>query len=91
MLLARALIRQPRLLVLDKPYDGLDAASRERLRWILGQACIGFPPSLVDTGMATRRLDGSTLALTTHRLAEVPAQMRRLWLLRFPPRPGAPV
>jgi ABC-type molybdenum transport system ATPase subunit/photorepair protein PhrA len=82
VLLARALIRQPRLLVLDKPYDGLDAASRERLRWILGQACNGFPPALVDTGMATRRLDGSTLALTTHRLAEVPAQMHRLWLLQ---------
>ena len=61
---------------------GLDADSRERLRWILGQACAGFPPALIDTGMATRRLDATSLVLVTHRLAEVPAQISKLWLVR---------
>lgn len=87
VLLARAIVRQPRLLTLDKPYDGLDAGSRERLRWILGQACIGFPPALVDTGMTTGRLDNTSVVLLTHRLAEVPAQMTKLWLLHRAARP----
>jgi molybdate transport system ATP-binding protein len=36
VLLARALLRNPRLLVLDNPFTGLDAGSRRRLKEIIG-------------------------------------------------------
>ena len=52
--IARALVHQPRVLLLDEPYTGLDA---------LGAA------TLTDT-LARLRGDGATMVLVTHNIAE---------------------
>ncbi|UCF99955.1 MAG: ATP-binding cassette domain-containing protein [Spirochaetaceae bacterium] len=54
-LIARALMRKPDLLILDEPFDGLDAASRERLEMVLRD--------LVHSGLH--------LVLITHRRDEI--------------------
>jgi molybdate transport system ATP-binding protein len=55
VLIARALRRSPRLLILDEPYDGLDAASQQGLTDLLYR----LPPL------------GTQLVLVTHRLEEI--------------------
>ena len=52
--IARALVHEPRVLLLDEPYTGLDA---------LGAA------ALTDT-LARLRGDGGTMVLVTHNIAE---------------------
>lgn len=52
--IARALIHQPSLLLLDEPFTGLDAAASERLRGLL----------------AERASAGRALVIVTHQLAE---------------------
>jgi molybdate transport system ATP-binding protein len=56
VLIARALMKSPRLLVLDEPFGGIDAASREELM------------SLLDDLMTER----VQLILVTHRADEIP-------------------
>jgi heme exporter protein A len=53
--IARALLHQPRLLLLDEPFTGLDAAASERLRLDLQE----------------RVRDGLGLIVVTHQLGEV--------------------
>lgn len=53
----RALLKGPDLLVLDEPYDGLDAEARDRLS------------RQINTVAET----GTNLVLVTHRLEEIPA------------------
>jgi heme ABC exporter ATP-binding subunit CcmA len=53
--IARALLHQPRVLLLDEPFTSLDAASADRLRDLL----------------AERRGAGLGLVIVTHHLAEV--------------------
>jgi heme exporter protein A len=53
--IARALLHGPRVLLLDEPFTGLDAASADRLRATL----------------AARRDQGLGLVIVTHHLAEV--------------------
>ena len=53
--IARALLHQPRLLLLDEPFTGLDAPASERLRTDLG--------SRLEAGLG--------LVIVTHHLAEV--------------------
>jgi molybdate transport system ATP-binding protein len=55
LLLARALLTDPCLLILDEPFNGLDAASREQLEEVLRYLAGA----------------GTQLVLITHRLAEI--------------------
>jgi molybdate transport system ATP-binding protein len=66
VLLARALAGRPRLLVLDEPFDGLDAESRSRFAELL-------------SGLAR---SGTALILVTHRQEEILPEVTHLLLLR---------
>jgi ABC-type molybdenum transport system ATPase subunit/photorepair protein PhrA len=57
LLVARALVHAPELLVLDEPMNGLDPAARAGLRDALGLLAAG----------------GVTLVLATHHPSEIPA------------------
>jgi len=63
VLLARALVKRPRLLILDEPCQGLDASHRA-----------GFLAALDDL-MAG---DGVTAIYVTHRVEEIPRAIRRV-------------
>ncbi|KAI9916503.1 hypothetical protein PsorP6_017982 [Peronosclerospora sorghi] len=51
LLLAVSLLETPRasVLILDQPFDGLDAKARQQLQWMLGQVTRGFTRLLVET------------------------------------------
>jgi molybdate transport system ATP-binding protein len=57
VVIARALLKDPELLILDEPYDGLDVLSRQHLAGI------------VDTLMST----GVQVILVTHRIEDIPS------------------
>ena len=63
VLLARALVKKPRLLILDEPCQGLDSAHRD----LFVQAV----DRLIRTGMAT-------VVYVTHRQDEIPPSIRRV-------------
>ena len=56
VLIARALMKSPRLLVLDEPFGGIDAASRKELTTLFGDLLT----------------DGVQIILVTHRADEIP-------------------
>jgi len=56
LLLARALALNPRMLILDEPFNGLDAPSRNRLNDLLSELAAA----------------GTQMVLIVHRLAEMP-------------------
>lgn len=62
LLIARALLRHPRLLILDEPFDGLDAASQAQLSQILDR--LGR--------------HGVQMVLITHRPMEIPGVFSHL-------------
>ena len=62
VLLARALVKRPRLLILDEPCQGLDSAHRE------------FFVSAVD---ALIRAGAVTVIYVTHRSDEIPPSITR--------------
>jgi iron complex transport system ATP-binding protein len=68
VLIARALVLEPALLVLDEPCAGLDPASR-----------VDF---LVDLGQLAQKHDGPTILLVTHHLEEIRPWIRRVLALR---------
>jgi len=65
-LIARALLKKPRLLVLDEPYDGLDHQSRQSLKTLL--------ESLID--------DHIQVVLITHRIEEIMTNISHVLLLK---------
>ncbi len=74
LLLARALVKSPRLLVLDEPCQGLDRAHRRRF--------------VVEVDRRIRQ--GATALYVTHRRDEIPAAIRRVLRLGGGrARPGA--
>jgi iron complex transport system ATP-binding protein len=68
LLIARALINQPQLLILDEPCSGLDLASKEQLLQILE-----------DFGRAS---DSPTMILVTHHLEEIVPVFTHIFLLK---------
>ena len=66
VLLLRALMSRPDLLLLDEPFDGLDAASRERVT-----RCIGLAAE-----------QGGTLVVSAHRDEDIPPFITQGLLLR---------
>ena len=65
-LIARALLKKPRLLILDEPYEGLDHQSRRSLKHML--------ESLID--------DHIQLVLITHRFDEIMSNISHVLLLK---------
>ena len=63
--IARALLHQPDVLLLDEPYSGLDQAAAE----------------LLDDLLATARQDGNTIILSTHQLERLPQSAERAIIL----------
>lgn len=59
VLLARAFIRQPQLLILDEPLHGLDARSKERVRRIVDSLTAGGRSSLIFVSHYTREIPSS--------------------------------
>ena len=47
MLLARALVKNPIMLILDEPCQGLDFSNRTRINALLDQLCYGTPVNLI--------------------------------------------
>jgi molybdate transport system ATP-binding protein len=69
-LVARALVRTRRLLLLDEPFDGLDADARH----------------LVATEIESAARDGAQVVLATHHAEDVPAFVTRRLMLGLPRR-----
>ena len=53
VMLCRAVAAEPRVLLLDRPFDGLDARSRGTLRWVVDSIAGGMRPLLVGTAKAS--------------------------------------
>jgi iron complex transport system ATP-binding protein len=68
VLIARALIRSPKLLILDEPCAGLDPVARESLLAFLGRLA--------------RRKDGTSLVLVTHHVEEILPEFTHALLLK---------
>lgn len=66
VIVARALIRRPKMLILDEPFDGLDRPGRQELMAILdGLAASGLPMVLI-AHRPEEMLSATTHALTLH-------------------------
>ena len=81
VLIARALVRNPDLIILDEPLAGIDQASKEALARTLGQM----------------HAKGTTVLVVLHELGELDGLVRRAVVLRHgrvvfdgPPPPAAP-
>ena len=68
VMIARALVTNPSLLILDEPCAGLDPGARERL--------------LTDVDTLCARRDGPTLLLVSHHVEEIPRNVTHALLLK---------
>lgn len=68
VLIARALISKPELLILDEPCNGLDLFAKEQF--------LGFINQLMETPEAP------TLLFVTHHIDELPASLNQLLMLK---------
>ena len=68
VMIARALVTEPDLLILDEPCAGLDPGTRERLLEDLDRLC--------------GRFDGPTLILVSHHVEEIPPTTTHVMLLK---------
>ena len=66
-LIAKALLKQPRLLILDEPFEGLDAQSRNALAKIINDLMVGH----------------MRVILITHRFAEIVPNITHVLLLKY--------
>jgi molybdate transport system ATP-binding protein len=66
-LIAKALIKRPKLLILDEPFDGLDAQSRNALAKIINDLMLG----------------DMHVILITHQFAEIVPNITHVLLLRY--------
>ena len=84
VLIARALIRAPKLLIFDDPFSGLDTASRDMLRNIIEQLfAAGNFQVLLITSRGDEILEGVTHLLCVHDNS-VTAQGPKRTILRTP-------
>lgn len=68
IMIARALVTRPGLLILDEPCAGLDPGARERLLWDVDRLCAAP--------------DGPTLILVSHHVEEIPPRATHGLLLK---------
>jgi ABC-type molybdenum transport system ATPase subunit/photorepair protein PhrA len=82
VLLVRALVRRPELLVLDNAFDGLDAEGREGLRDIVERVLRGFRMDILVQGIGDARDAARTqVLLLTHRPEEISGGFGRVTFL----------
>jgi ABC-type multidrug transport system ATPase subunit len=91
VLLVHALLKAPRLLILEDPFAGLDVATRRVLHRVIAGAMRGGTPVLVATNRAEDLPAATTHLLVIHQhqiLAAGPKRdALRVWRARF----GAPL
>jgi molybdate transport system ATP-binding protein len=91
VLLIRALVQQPQLLLLDNAFDGLDVGSRNGLKDIIVKALDGFRSDILVQGVSYKDVVGRpnqprmTQVLTvTHRPEEIVHQVSTVTFVRRP-------
>jgi molybdate transport system ATP-binding protein len=78
VLLIRALVQRPALLILDNAFDGLDVPSRERLQQLVQQTLVGFRQDILVQGVHSRATAHTQILLITHRAEEMVPAMQRI-------------
>jgi molybdate transport system ATP-binding protein len=78
VLLIRALVQQPRILILDNAFDGLDVASRTILKDIVRKTIAGFRMDILVQGVSAQNVPATQVILATHRAEEVVDNIARV-------------